>query len=54
MIPQEFNNNNNEKKKMNFKGRPEVAQIRHIEENRLRTEMGKRGLESREGTKYLN
>lgn len=32
MIPQAFHNKS-EKKKINFKERPEVAQIRHVEEN---------------------
>lgn len=52
MIHVEFYKNS-EKEKMNWKERPVVAQIRHMEENRCKTEVEKRGLERRQGTNYL-
>lgn len=52
MIQVEFYKNS-DKEKMNWKERPAVAQIRHVEENRCRTKVEKRGLERRQGTDYL-
>lgn len=46
MILQAFHNNS-EKKKTNFKERLKVAQIRHTEEDRGSSEMGKKGLRRR-------